>query len=127
MLKVIFTVDTEIWCDDWTDLDARFPDAFNKYVYGPTQQGKYALPGLFRILTEHGLTGVFMVETLFAGRFGRIGRTQRAVPRANVFLQPPVVLIRKFLGVGNRNGAPGGPLLRGIPANQTTADPSFEH
>ena len=70
MLKVLFTVDTEIWCGDWADLDRRFPQAFKHYIYGPTSSGDYALPGLFRILNAHGLTGVFMVESLFATRFG---------------------------------------------------------
>jgi hypothetical protein len=70
MLNVLFTVDTEIWCGEWTDLDRRFPTAFKHYVYGPTSDGNFALPGLFRTLNEYGLTAAFMVETLFATRFG---------------------------------------------------------
>lgn len=70
MLKLLFMVDTEIWCGGWNDLNGRFPDAFKRYAYGPTSAGDYALPGLFRILDQHGLKGVFMVESLFATRFG---------------------------------------------------------
>ena len=62
MLKVFFTVDTEIWCGGWDDLDRKFPDAFQRYVYGPTDQGNYALPMTMEILSDHGLKGVFFVE-----------------------------------------------------------------
>ena len=70
MLKVFFTVDTEIWCGGWDDLDRKFPAAFQQYVYGPTGQGDYALPMTMEILNDHGLKGVFFVEPLFATRFG---------------------------------------------------------
>jgi hypothetical protein len=70
MLKVFFTVDTEIWCGGWDDLDRKFPAAFQQYVYGPTDQGNYALPMTMEILSDHGLKGVFFVEPLFATRFG---------------------------------------------------------
>lgn len=71
MLNVFLTFDTEIWCDGWEDLDAKFPDAFRRYVYGPTRKGDYALPATLDILAEHGLRGVFFVEPLFAARFGQ--------------------------------------------------------
>lgn len=29
MLNVFITVDTEIWCDGWEDLDRKFPKYFN--------------------------------------------------------------------------------------------------
>lgn len=70
MLKVFFTVDTEIWCGGWDNLDDRFPGAFQRYVYGPTSQGNYALPMTMEILNDHDLKGVFFVEPLFATRFG---------------------------------------------------------
>ena len=70
MLKVFITVDTEIWCGGWDDLDRKFPAAFQQYVYGPTDQGNYALPMTMEILKDHGLKGVFFVEPLFATRFG---------------------------------------------------------
>jgi hypothetical protein len=70
MLEVFLTVDVEIWCDGWRDLDARFPDAFRRYVYGPTPRGDFGLPYQARTLREHGLKGVFFVEPLFATRFG---------------------------------------------------------
>ncbi len=71
MLNVFLTVDVEIWCDGWSDIDRIFPDAFRKYVYGPTPKGNYGLPFTLNLLKEHGLTGVFFVESLFSTRFGQ--------------------------------------------------------
>lgn len=71
MLNVFITVDTEIWCGGWHDLDERFPDMFRKYVYGPTRHGNYALPATLAILSEYGLDASFFVETLFSARFGQ--------------------------------------------------------
>lgn len=71
MLNVFFTVDTEIWCGGWDNLDRAFPEAFRSYVYGPTPHGDYGLPMTLRVLNDHGLRGVFFVEPLFAMRFGR--------------------------------------------------------
>lgn len=70
MLKVFFTVDVEIWCDGWQDIDRKFAASFRKYVYGPTAQGDYGLPYTLQVLNDHGLKGVFFVEPLFATRFG---------------------------------------------------------
>ena len=69
-LDVFFTVDVEVWCDGWDDLDRKFPGAYRKYVYGPTRQGNYGLPATLQFLNDHGLLGVFFVEPLFATRFG---------------------------------------------------------
>jgi hypothetical protein len=70
MLDVFFTVDVEIWCDGWHNIDDKFPRAFRQYVYGPTRRGQYGLPFTLARLEEHGLSGVFFVEPLFAARFG---------------------------------------------------------
>jgi hypothetical protein len=70
MLNVYLTVDTEIWCQGWENLDEVFPAYFRKYVYGPTARGEYALPATLSILGEHGLPAVFFVEPLFSARFG---------------------------------------------------------
>lgn len=70
MLDVFFTVDVEVWCDGWNDIDAKFPNAFQRYIYGPTSRGNYGLPYQLYELREHGLTGVFFVEPLFSTRFG---------------------------------------------------------
>lgn len=70
MLNVFVTFDVEIWCDGWADIDDRFPDAYKRYVYGPTPTGEYGLRYQGRLLRDHGLTGVFFVEPLFTGRFG---------------------------------------------------------
>jgi hypothetical protein len=70
-LNVYLTFDVEVWCNGWTDLDARFPSCFDRYVYGGSRHGQYALPKTLEILGEHGLHGVFFVEPLFSARFGR--------------------------------------------------------
>lgn len=71
MLDVFYTVDVEVWCGGWQDLDRKFPDAFRRYILGPTARGDYGLPYQLRQLREHGLTGVFFIEPLFALRFGQ--------------------------------------------------------
>lgn len=70
MLNVFLTVDVEVWCDGWTDLDGKFPEAFQRYVYGKTADGEYGLRYQTEMLQSHGLKGVFFVEPLFSGRFG---------------------------------------------------------
>jgi peptidoglycan/xylan/chitin deacetylase (PgdA/CDA1 family) len=70
MLDVFLTVDVEVWCDGWDNIDAKFPGAFKRYIYGQTSRGSYGLPFQTQLLQEHGLTAVFFVEPLFATRFG---------------------------------------------------------
>jgi len=70
MLDVFFTVDVEVWCDEWHDIDAQFAHAFKKYIYGPTHRGDYGLAYQLKVLNDHGLTGVCFVEPLFATHFG---------------------------------------------------------
>ncbi len=69
-MNVYLTFDIEIWCNGWDDLDGRFPSSFERYVYGRSELGEYALPKTLEILGRHGLPGVFFVEPLFAARFG---------------------------------------------------------
>ena len=69
-MKVHLTFDVEVWCGGWQDLDARFPARFERYVFGRSAAGEYALPKTLEILARHGLQGVFFVEPLFSARFG---------------------------------------------------------
>lgn len=69
-MNVYLTFDVEIWCNDWDALDERFPAAFERYIYGRSAAGDYALPKTLEILARHSLHGVFFVEPLFAARFG---------------------------------------------------------
>jgi hypothetical protein len=69
-MDVFITVDVEVWCDGWDNIDAKFPDAFRRYIYGPTSRGNYGLPYQLHQLQEHGLSGVFFIEPLFSTRFG---------------------------------------------------------
>lgn len=69
-MKVYLSFDVEVWCNGWHDLDARFPAAFDRYCYGRSAAGDYALPKTLEIMNQHGLRGVFFVEPLFSARFG---------------------------------------------------------
>lgn len=69
-MKVYLTFDIEVWCNNWDELDQRFPKSFHRYIYGRSSKGDYALPKTLEILDRHGLKGVFFVEPMFAGRFG---------------------------------------------------------
>jgi hypothetical protein len=69
-VQVFFTVDVEIWCDGWKDIDSKFNGAFRRYVYGDTPAGKFGLPFIVKTLRDHGLVGNFFTESLFAARFG---------------------------------------------------------
>lgn len=70
-MRVHLTFDVEIWCNGWNRLDEVFPRAFERYVWGRSAHGDYALPHNLKILKDHGLVGVFFVEPLFSLRFGR--------------------------------------------------------
>lgn len=69
-MKVYLTFDVEVWCNGWHDLDARFPGSFDRYCYGRSAAGDFALPKTLEILNRYGLQGVFFVEPLFSARFG---------------------------------------------------------
>lgn len=69
-MKIYLTFDIEVWCDGWQNLDERFPKQFDRYVYGRSDKGEFALPKILEILDKFGLKGVFFVEPLFAARFG---------------------------------------------------------
>jgi hypothetical protein len=69
-VKVHLTFDVEVWCDGWSDLDERFPAAFERYYYGRSQAGSYALPKTLEMMGRHGIGGVFFVEPMFSARFG---------------------------------------------------------
>lgn len=88
-VKVHLTFDVEIWCDGWKDLDRRFPEAFDRYVFGRSSAGSYALPATLEILNRHGLKGVFFVEPLFSARFGAeyLERTVRLIEDAGQDVQ----------------------------------------
>ncbi|WP_350282642.1 polysaccharide deacetylase [Nitrosomonas sp.] len=69
-MNVLFTFDVEIWCNSWSTLDEDFPASFDRYVFGRSAKGEYALPKILDTLGTHGLKGVFFVEPLFAAHFG---------------------------------------------------------
>lgn len=69
-MRVHLSFDVEVWCSGWDRLDESFPSAFERYVWGRSASGEFALPRNLQILNEHGLVGVFFVEPLFSLRFG---------------------------------------------------------
>lgn len=69
-MNVLFTFDVEVWCNSWETLDSDFAKSFERYVFGKSVQGDFALPKTLDILDRHRLKGVFFVEPLFATRFG---------------------------------------------------------
>ena len=69
-MKIYLTFDVEVWCGGWDNLDDRFASRFDRYVYGRSRRGDFAIPKTLEILDRHGLKGVFFVEPLFAARFG---------------------------------------------------------
>lgn len=70
-LNVYYTVDVEVWCDGWSDIDAKFPSCFRQYIDGATPAGDFGVGFQARTLKEHGLRGTFFVEPLFSLRFGQ--------------------------------------------------------
>lgn len=70
-MRVHLSFDVEVWCNGWESLDERFPASYERYVYGTSRHGQYALPKTLEVLQQHGLRGVFFVEPLFAARFGQ--------------------------------------------------------
>ena len=69
-MNVLLTFDVEVWCKDWLKLDEQFSASFERYIYGKSRFGQYALPKTLEILNKHDLRGIFFVEPLFAARFG---------------------------------------------------------
>lgn len=78
MINVFLTIDVEIWCNGWNDLDKKFPSAYKQYIYGRTSKGDFGLPLQLKTLKDYGLKAVFFVEPLFSTRFG-IGALQDVV------------------------------------------------
>jgi hypothetical protein len=91
---VFLSFDIEVWCNGWQQLDEKFPAAFDRYVYGRSAAGAYALPETLAMLNRHGLQGVFFVEPLFAARFGLeplreiVGLIQGAGQQVQLHLHP---------------------------------------
>jgi hypothetical protein len=56
-MNVYLSFDIEVWCGSWDDLDGRFPASFERYVYGRSPKGDYALPKTLEILAKNGLKG----------------------------------------------------------------------
>lgn len=69
-MNVFLTFDVEVWCNGWDHLDRDFPQAFERYAYGRSRHGDFALPKTLEILRSHGIRATFFVESLFAYRFG---------------------------------------------------------
>lgn len=95
MLEVFLTVDVEVCGDGWSNIDAGFPEAFRKCVYGPTRHGNLGLPYQIDVLRSHGLTGVFAWSRFFplalAGQIPLIGTGAELLAQAGA---APVIAFR---------------------------------
>jgi hypothetical protein len=69
-MNVFITIDVEVWCDGWRDIDEKFARAFDRHIYGRTAQGDFGMPFQFQVMNDHGLKSVCFVEPLFSARFG---------------------------------------------------------
>lgn len=93
-MNVLLTFDIEVWCNSWATLEQDFPTSFERYVFGRSEAGDFALPKTLDILDRHGLKGVFFVEPLFAARFGLeslatiVGLIQQAGQEVQLHLHP---------------------------------------
>ena len=77
MLKVVLTIDTELWprIAHWPNHEAARPlagldAAYDQCILGRTAMGDYGLPYLLQSLRRHGLHGVFFVESLSSFAIG---------------------------------------------------------
>ena len=52
MVNVFLTIDVEIWCNGWDNLDKNFSEAFQQYIYGTTPKGDYGLPIQLKMLQD---------------------------------------------------------------------------
>lgn len=93
-MNVLLTFDVEIWCNGWATLERDFPASFERYVFGRSAAGDFALPRTLETLSRHGLRGVFFIEPLFAARFGIeplatiVGLIQQAGQEVQLHLHP---------------------------------------
>jgi hypothetical protein len=88
MLKVVLTIDTEVWpgTDQWPDRPLPRPftggeEAYERSVLGRTPSGDYGLRYLLQGLRSHNLHGVFFVEPLYSVVLGdaSLRRTVREI------------------------------------------------
>lgn len=70
MLDVFFTTDVEIWFRGMSIAPENFPKAFDACIRGRTSKGDFGLAHQVDTLRNHGLTGTFFIEPLFALCFG---------------------------------------------------------
>ena len=69
-MNVYITIDVEVWCDSWSNIDHSFLEAFQRYIYGPKTTGDCGLVRKIAILKDFDIKASFFVESLFSLRFG---------------------------------------------------------
>lgn len=62
-MNIYITIDVEVWCDSWSNIEDSFPEAFRRYIHR-------GLVGKIAILRDFGLKVSFFVEPLFSLRLG---------------------------------------------------------
>ena len=69
-MNIYITVDVEVWCDSWSNMDQSFREAFRRYIYGPKNLRDCGLVRKIAILRDFDIKASFFVESLFSLRFG---------------------------------------------------------
>ena len=59
-MNIHLTFDVEVWCKGWDALDSSFGGSFERYVYGSSRHGQYALPKTLEILNRNRLKVSFL-------------------------------------------------------------------
>jgi hypothetical protein len=70
IVKVLLTVDTEIWPRSGESMEGGLAEAMHRDFYGTTPAGDYGIPFQLTTLSDHRLKAVFHVESLFASAAG---------------------------------------------------------
>jgi hypothetical protein len=62
-VNIYVTIDVEVWCESWSDIDHSFPEAFRRYIYS-------GLVKNIAILRDFDIKASFFIEPLFSLRLG---------------------------------------------------------
>jgi len=65
-LKVLITIDTEVWPRRQAWLEERLEGDLQRDMYGVTGDGEFGIAFQSQMFRDHGLQGIFFVEPLFA-------------------------------------------------------------
>lgn len=70
MLITFLATDVEVWPRKERMTPTGFRQEFDRFIYGRTPKGDFGLPFQLKMLGEHDLKGVYLIDSLFASVFG---------------------------------------------------------